>query len=162
MVFINFYFFSSFFFFNFIFQNQTQVPFIIIFSCNKGKLAAQFTRFGKTKVNGICIMNHLLLLSNGIDVSGKEGPRQVIMLPNCTTPTTGAIALYLSLLLLGIKLSIVLVKKLLYTCTTSTQNHTFSFLGYPKSIFINILEFNFQCLFQSSQTLGFVYISVHV
>ena len=45
-------------------------------------------------------MYHLLLLSNGIDVYGKEGPRQVIMLPNCTTPTAGAIALYLSLLLL--------------------------------------------------------------
>ena len=42
-------------------------------------------------------MHYLLLLSNGIDVYGKEGPRQVIMLPNCTTPTTGAIALYLPL-----------------------------------------------------------------
>ena len=42
-------------------------------------------------------MHHLLLLSNGIDVYGKEGPRHVIMLPNCTTPTTGATALYLSL-----------------------------------------------------------------
>ena len=82
-------------------------------------------------------MNHLLLLSNGIDVSGKEGPRKVIMLPNCTPPTAGAIALYLSLLLLGIKLSIVLVKKLLYTCTTSTQNHTFSFLGVTRNLYLS-------------------------
>ena len=131
------------------------------------KLAAQFTRFGKTKVNGICIMHHLLLLSNGIDVYGKEGPRQVVMLPNCTTPTTGAIALYLSLVLLGIKLSIVLVNKkkkknALYMHNKYTKSFFFFFRSYTKSLFINILEFNFQCLFQSSQTLVFVYISVHV
>ena len=85
------------------------------------KLAAQFTRFGKTKVNVICIMHHLLLVSNGIDVYGKEGPRQVVMLPNCTTPTTGAIALYLSLVLLGIKLSIVLVNKKKKKCFIHAQ-----------------------------------------
>ena len=115
-------------------------------------------------------MYHLLLLSNGIDVYGKEGPRQVIMLPNCTTPTTSAIALYLPLVLLGIKLSTVLVNKkrkekkknALYMRNKYTKSYFFFFRSYPKSIFINILEFNFQCLFQSSQTLGFVYISVHV
>ena len=90
-------------------------------------------------------MHHLLLLSNGIDVYGKEGPRQVIMLPNCTTPTTSAIALYLPLVLLGIKLSTVLVnkkrkkkkKKLLYTCATSTQNHTVSFLGVTRNPYLS-------------------------
>ena len=50
----------------------------------------------------------------------------------------------------------------LYMHNKYTKSYFFFFRSYPKSIFINILEFNFQCLFQSSQTLGFVYISVHV
>ena len=89
-------------------------------------------------------MYHLLLLSNGIDVYGKEGPRQVIMLPKCTTPTTSAIALYLPLVLLGIKLSTVLVNKkrkekkknALYMRNKYTKSYFF-FLGVTRNPYLS-------------------------
>ena len=115
-------------------------------------------------------MNHLLLLSNGIDVyclwRGSTSGDHVAKLYDSDNWCHSIVLIFSSTwnktFYRFSKQGKKKKKIALYMHNKYTKSYFFFFRSYPKSIFINILEFNFQCLFQSSQTLGFVYISVHV